>query len=242
MSWPDGVGRIVLPSVDSTMAEARRLAPDTPGDFWVHALTQTAGTGRRGRAWDTGAGNFSASLYLRAGDAPERLALRSFVAALALHDTLVDLTGHTEWFSLKWPNDVLLKGGKLAGILLETDGDAVIVGIGVNLQTPPPPDRLDPAALTPKTLAEMGERVTPERFLDTLGPMFATWETRFRDFGFAPLRSAWLRHAARLGEVLTARLPGEEVVGRFADVDATGALVLETPNGRRAITAGDVFF
>ena len=242
MNWPEGVGRITLGSVDSTMSEARRRAPDMAGDFWVHALTQTAGTGRRGRAWDSGDGNFSASLLLRPNDPPDKLALRSFVAALALFDTLVALTGQEAMFSLKWPNDVLLKGRKLAGILLETHDGDLIVGIGVNLKTPPPADMLDPGAVPPATLASVGHQVTPQVFLDTLAPAFATWETRFRTFGFEPVRESWLRHAARLGEVVTARLPSEEITGRFETVDDTGCLILEAPNGRRAIAAGEVFF
>lgn len=240
--WPEGVGRVTFDTVDSTMAEARRRAGDTPTDTWFHALRQTAGTGRRGRAWADGGGNFAASLLMRRAEPPARLALRSFVAALALADTLVTLTGRPDAFALKWPNDVLMQGGKLAGILLETHGEALIVGIGVNLRTAPTPGALEPGAVAPRALIDLGAEVAPGEFLDRLAPAFATWEARLRDFGFAPLRDAWLARAARLGETVTAKLPGEVIEGRFASLDDGGALVLETAKGRRAIAAGDVYF
>lgn len=240
--WPEGVGLVELDSVDSTMAEARRRAAETPGDFWVHALTQTAGTGRRGRRWESPRGNFSASLLLRPGEPPERMALRSFVAALALDEALSATTGRPEWFALKWPNDVLLRGRKLAGILLESMEDALIVGIGVNLVAAPPPEALEPGAVPPAALAETGTRIAPRDFLGLLAPAFAAWETRLRTYGFGPVREAWLARAARLGEPIVARLPGEEIAGVFSAVDDAGRLVLETARGRRAIAAGEVFF
>lgn len=240
--WPEGVGRVARDTVDSTMAEARRQADVTPADTWFHALRQTAGTGRRGRAWADGGGNFAASLLMRRNEPPARLALRSFVAALALHDALVTVTGRVEPYALKWPNDVLMQGGKLAGILLETHGDALIVGIGVNLKTAPTVAALEPGAVAPRALVDLGVAVAPEEFLDALAPAFAIWDGRLRDFGFAPLREAWLARAAKLGETVTAKLPGEVIEGRFASLDDGGALVLETAKGRRAIAAGDVYF
>lgn len=243
MSWPENVQRFELDTVDSTMSEARRRAADTGGDFWVLAARQTAGTGRRGRAWDTGSGNFSASLLLRSADKPDKLALRSFVAALALHETLVTLTGREAWFALKWPNDVLLRGGKLAGILLESHLDGLVIGIGVNLKSLPPQTMLEPTSVTPKALApDTGVEISPVDFLDTLAPSFAGWEDRFRTYGFDPIRKAWLDRAAKLGEPISARLPGSVVNGTFETVDAAGAIVLSTADGRRAISAGDVFF
>ena len=152
MDWPRGVDHIALDTVESTMTEARNRASVLSCPTWISAKCQTAGTGRRGRAWDTGAGNFSASLIYRPKGEPADLALRSFVAALALFDALEALSGRADIFTLKWPNDVLLRGGKLAGILLESQPDGLIVGIGVNLKTPPPVDVLEPRALPPKTL------------------------------------------------------------------------------------------
>ena len=142
LDWPAGYGRRVLASVDSTNAEAARIAPGLRGPEWILALAQTAARGRRGRPWINPAGNFAATLVMRPAESPDRVALRSFVAAVALWDTLVAATGRAGAFSLKWPNDVLLNGGKLAGILLESAGAGrslshFAIGIGVNLRNAP---------------------------------------------------------------------------------------------------------
>lgn len=246
--WPPNVGRRVLASVDSTMAEAARIAPALSGPEWVLALEQTAGHGRRGRAWSSGRGNFMASLVMRPEESPETVALRSFVAALALRDALIDATGRAEGLALKWPNDVLLNGGKVAGILLESIGagarvDHLIIGIGVNLATAPAASEVEPGATPPVSLAsETGALVTPEEFLDLLAPAYARHEANFATYGFAPIRTAWLAGAARLGETVTARTMRETVTGRFDTVDASGNLVLQTAKGPRAIAAAEIFF
>ena len=241
--WPHGVDRITLETVDSTMAEARRKASDISGPTWIHARTQSAGTGRRGRAWDTGKDNFSASLLIRPSGKPADLALRSFVAALALFDTLVAITGRSNIFTLKWPNDVLLRGGKLAGILLETVPNGLVIGIGVNLKTLPPADILEPNAVPPKSLlAETNVAIQPNAFLDILAPNFARWEAQMATYGFAPIRTAWLAQAANLGKPVWAQVGGETVHGTFTTIDELGALVLETTRGLRKISAGDVHF
>jgi BirA family biotin operon repressor/biotin-[acetyl-CoA-carboxylase] ligase len=247
--WPEGVGREVHAELDSTNAEAlRRAAAGEAGPCWILALGQTAARGRRGRAWASLPGNFAASLLYRPPGTPALIALRSFAAALALHDALVEVTGRPERFALKWPNDVLLDGLKLAGILLETGGVpggplALAVGIGVNLADAPEPGTLEPGAVAPVSLrGAMGIAVAPEAFLDLLAPGMAEWEARLAAEGFAPLRAAWLARAARLGEPVTARLPGRAIDGRFETIDQTGALVLATPTGRVALPAAEVHF
>ena len=240
--WPAGVGRETLATVDSTNAEAlRRAAAGERGPVWLLARKQTAARGRRGRAWVSPEGNFAATLLMQA---PGDLALRSFVAALGLHDAMVALTGRAELFALKWPNDVLLSGGKLAGILLESGGrGALAIGIGVNLAAAPEAAGLEAGAVRPVSLAEAtGLRVTPDEMLDALAPAMMRWEERLQDEGFAPVRAAWLARAARLGEEIVARLPGREVAGRFETVDATGAIVLATAAGRVALPAAEIHF
>ena len=144
--WPEGVDRIHLAETDSTSAEAARRASDRP--TWILADRQTAARGRRGRAWSMPQGNFAASLAWRPGGTPADHALRSFVAALALHDALTAFGVRD--LSLKWPNDVLLAGAKLAGILLEGSGDGrLILGIGVNLVIAPDAAALEPRAVRP---------------------------------------------------------------------------------------------
>jgi BirA family transcriptional regulator, biotin operon repressor / biotin---[acetyl-CoA-carboxylase] ligase len=245
--WPAGVGREIHAELDSTNAEAlRRGGAGAPA--WILAERQTAGRGRRGRVWRAPEGHFAATLLMRPEGPPAQAALRSFVAALGLRDALVGVTGRSELFSMKWPNDVLLSGRKLAGILLESgtgrDGALTLaVGIGVNLGAAPEPAELEPGAVAPAGLAaETGLRVAPAAFLDVLAPAFARWEARLVAEGFEPLRQAWLAGAARLGEEMVARLPGRQVAGRFETVDPTGALVIATATGREVLPAAEVHF
>lgn len=239
-AWPAGVDRVILETVDSTSLEAARRAPTVP--TWIMAPVQTAARGRRGRAWSMPAGNFAASLVWRPAGDPAQLALRSFTAALALHDALTGLGAGG--LSLKWPNDVLLDDRKLAGILLEAPSPGLlIVGIGVNLIAAPQPSTLEPGAVPPVSLLEAtGLSVAPDALLDALAPAFATREAQLTAQGFAVVRTDWLRHAARLGQPMTVRLPSETIRGIFADLDAAGHMILRTGSGIRHITAGDVFF
>lgn len=242
------MGRLILETTDSTMAEAARRAPALGEPTWICALEQTAARGRRGRPWLNPKGNFAASLVLRPEGPPARAALRSFVAALALRDALADLTGRPEALALKWPNDVLMNGGKLAGILLESAGaggriDTLIIGIGVNLAAAPDTSEVEPGAVAPVSLAgETGVAITPEAFLDHLAPAHDRWERQFTTYGFAPIRTAWLQGAARLGETITARMARDTLTGVFTDVDMEGHLVLQTTHGTQRIAAADIFF
>ncbi|MCW9044284.1 MAG: biotin--[acetyl-CoA-carboxylase] ligase [Pseudopelagicola sp.] len=247
--WPEGYGRRVLAQVDSTNAEAARIAPSLTRPEWILGLRQTKGRGRRGRPWADPEGNFAATLVMHPTETPDRIALRSFVASLALFDAFVTATAQSTPFALKWPNDVLLNGGKVAGILLESAGFAggavshIAIGIGVNLRHAPTPAEVEPGAVAPKSLfAETGVEVAPEAFLDLLAAAYARYEMQFRTYGFAPIRTAWLARAARIGETITARTSREETVGIFETVDSAGNLVLNTGQGSVAIPAAEVFF
>jgi len=248
-SWPAGVARQLVDEIDSTSVEAeRRARRGVSGPEWIIARRQTAGHGRRGRAWLSPEGNFAASLLMHVREAPARMALRSFVAALALHEALASALGRADALALKWPNDVLLHGGKVAGILLEAPGQRgvaqrIIIGIGVNLVRAPRPAALEPGCFPPVSLlAETGVRIAPEAFLDLLAPAYARREAQFCAHGFAPIRAAWLARAAHLGEPISARTGSETLTGTFKTVDEAGALVLSSPEGRRAISAAEVFF
>ncbi|HGG04664.1 MAG TPA: biotin--[acetyl-CoA-carboxylase] ligase [Aliiroseovarius sp.] len=238
-TWPAGYDLIERDEVDSTLSEAARHT--MRGPTWIFAHRQTAARGRRGRPWIQPEGNFSATLVLPDAGPPEHAALRSFVASLALYDAL---DGYGGALALKWPNDVLLNGGKVAGILLESlPGAALAIGIGVNLRAAPDLAEVEAGAVPPVSLAgECKLQVTPRDFLTRLAGAFAVMETQFNRFGFAPIRTAWLEHAARLGACIRVRLPNEEFEGVFKDVDASGRLVLSTPHGIRQVAAGDVFF
>ncbi len=167
MSADGRAGRITLPEIDSTNAEGFRRAATLAGPTWILAGIQTAGRGRRARPWSSPAGNFHGTLVLKPLEPPETVALRSFAAALALRDAFVQLTGLPHSFALKWPNDVLCNGGKIAGILLEsqglTGGDPVLcIGFGVNLFAAPDVSLVEAGAVPPVALLqETGLRIAP---------------------------------------------------------------------------------
>ncbi len=243
-----GAGRVSLPEIDSTNAEGFRRAAGLSDPTWILAGVQTAGRGRRARPWSSPQGNFHGTLVLKPVEPPETVALRSFAAALALRDAFVQLTGLPQSFGLKWPNDVLCNGGKIAGILLESQGlngpnPVLCIGIGVNLIAAPDASQVEAGAVPPVSLLqETGLRIRPEAFLDALAPAYAHWEATFTTEGFAPLRAAWLAHAARLGQPIRARTGTETREGTFETIDAQGNLILRTPAGTLAIPAAEVFF
>ena len=216
--------------------------------LWVLAGEQTSGRGRRGRAWASPRGNFHATLLMKPQGHATGAALRSFAAALALREALAEVSGVPGAFALKWPNDVLCNGGKIAGILLESAGQGagvayLAIGIGVNLIAAPDPALIESGAVAPVTLlGETGRRVEPAALLDVLAPSFAAWEARLTTEGFAPLRTEWLAHAARLGQPIRARTGADTREGTFETLDETGALILRTAEGRLTIPAADIFF
>jgi BirA family biotin operon repressor/biotin-[acetyl-CoA-carboxylase] ligase len=241
---PPDFDLIVLDSVDSTNAEAiRRAESCAAGGTLIWARSQTAGRGRRGRAWTSPPGNLYASLLLRPDSAPGEAGQLGFVAGLALREAIVATMPAAGGTELKWPNDLVVEGRKLAGILLESrllGGrrlDWLVIGTGVNVASHPE-DAERPAT----SLAALGAPPSVPALLSAYGRAMAGWLPRWRDEGFAPVRSDWLRHAAGRELVLQARLTDETVEGRFADLDETGALVLELPDGaRRRVLAGEVF-
>lgn len=247
-NWPEGVAAHVLATTDSTNAHALREAPALRGPAWFLGLEQTAGRGRRARAWASPKGNFHATLLLFPKESADQVALRSFAAALALRDAFVALTGLPDCFSLKWPNDVLLNGAKVAGILLEASSSgagvqALAIGIGVNLIAHPEAGLMEEGALPAVSLlSETGLRITPERFLDALAPAYARWEAVFVSQGFAPLREGWLSRAAKVGEHIRARTGKDTHYGIFETIDSSGNLILLTAAGRLSIPAAEVFF
>lgn len=242
--WPTGYARAVFDSLPSTNAAA--LAAQGPA--WIMAHSQSAGRGRRARAWDSPRGNLYASLCLHPLDPPAQMALRSFAAALALRSALIAAGVAGEIITLKWPNDVLLSGRKVAGILLESSPRGALpclaIGFGVNLAAHPDLGALEAGAILPTSvLAETGLILAPEDFLTHLACAYAAREAQFVAHGFAPLRMDFLAHAARMGEVITARLGnGVAHSGRYETIDETGNLILTTAAGRMAISAADVFF
>lgn len=233
----------VFDSLDSTNEEVRRQAETGAAEgLAVLARQQTAGRGRRGRTWESPPGNLFLSLLLRPKASPAQAATLSFLTAVALLEAL-DLAAPPATLTCKWPNDVLVNGAKIAGILLESrttpDGMLgwVTVGIGVNLAWHP-----TEAPYPVTSLAAHGVSVTPEDFAKWLLARYGYWYGRWQAEGFAPVRTAWLSRAQGLGQPVIVRLPDSELRGRFVALDDSGALLLELPDGRRqTVTAGDVF-
>jgi BirA family biotin operon repressor/biotin-[acetyl-CoA-carboxylase] ligase len=225
----------------STNDEARRLADaGAPHGTAVQASEQTAGRGRRGRAWFSPVGNLHLSMLLDAGAEPARASELAFVAAVSLREALATLAPEAT-FACKWPNDILCGGAKVAGMLLENHKPMVILGIGVNVIAAPPESEVQYKATS---LAAHACAANADDVAIVVRENILAWHSRWRSDGFAPVREEWLDHAAGVGETVTVRLADARVLeGRFGGLDAGGALLLDTPDGaRRPILAGDVFF
>ena len=223
----------------STNADMLLLARDGAAEgLWLRAERQTAGKGRLGRAWVSEPGNLYASTLVRLRPADPAAATLALVAAVALHQAVGVFLSGGAVAQLKWPNDLLVDGAKVSGILLERSGDAVVVGIGVNLAHHPDlPDR-------PTTsLAAAGAPVAAATFAEVLADTFGRWLSIWRGQGLPAIRNAWLAAAHPVGTALTVRTPdGGTRDGLFDGLDADGALILRLASGERhVIHAADVF-
>jgi BirA family biotin operon repressor/biotin-[acetyl-CoA-carboxylase] ligase len=230
----------------STNDAARRLAQEgAPEATLVWALEQTAGRGRRGRDWRSPPGNLYVTAVLRPDCGYQEAAQLGFAGALALAEAFDAVLPADAPVAVKWPNDVLVRRRKAAGILLETvvgQGgglDALLLGVGANVAHAPAD-----AAFPATDLRSAGARpdLDPAELLGPLAANLLAWTARWRADGFPPLRSAWLARAHAPGEALQVRLPSGPLAGRFRDLDATGALLLDTAQGVERVAVGDVFF
>ncbi len=242
---PQGVRRVHLETVGSTNAEALELArAGERGPLWVTAGEQTGGRGRRGRAWVSPPGNLYASLLICDPAPVENLGMMPLVAGVALYDALAVATGAAASLALKWPNDVLLGGAKLAGLLLESercaDGRlALVIGCGVNCVSHPentPYRATDLRAEGFTVSAEMLFAQLARSFAQTL----AIWD---HGRGAAAIRDAWQGAATGIGAPITVKLADSSLDGVFGGIGADGRLLLKRENGAvEIISAGDLFF
>jgi BirA family transcriptional regulator, biotin operon repressor / biotin---[acetyl-CoA-carboxylase] ligase len=244
LGLPAGYRLVSYDSVGSTNDEAKRLArAGTAGGTVVWALQQTAGRGRRGRHWESPPGNLYASFVLFPDCRAARAVQLGFVAALAVGDALREVMPDPAKIAYKWPNDVLIDGRKVAGLLIESEVDEggvlafLVVGIGINLASAPSATEIEATSV-----AAFGrEAPSPGKMLELLAVHFDVWLKRWRAAGFAPVRSVWLAGAASLGQPIRVRLDSAELLGRFRDIDGEGILLLDTADGTRRILAGEVF-
>lgn len=253
LNLPAGVAHRSFDEIDSTNSEARRMgeaavaAGSAIAPTWITAKRQTAGRGRQGRVWSTGAGqNFAGTLLIDPACPPSEAAALSFVTAVAVHQAVADLIGDEALsVQLKWPNDVLIGGAKISGILLESASSAageipwLAIGIGINLDEHP-----EGTPYPATSFAALGRPVpTPDQMLEALAQAFDHWLSVWRGEGFTPIRDRWLAAARGLHGPIRVRLPEEELSGTFDGLDQDGALILRLADGTvRSITAGDVFF
>ncbi len=236
--WPQGYSKQIHAELDSTNEEARRQAEAGEwGPRWILALRQSAGRGRRGRAWVSPEGNLATTLLLRPGASQAVSGQLSFAAALATAEMASHFAPDAA-IAVKWPNDVLADGRKLAGILLEGGNGWLAIGIGVNLAAHP-----EGTEFPATSLAQLGiAPPSPEQALTVLAARFAYWYDLWMQSGFESLRVAWLARAFGVGAQIRARLPQETRQGVFEGIDASGALLLNEGGHVRAIAAGEVFF
>ena len=239
-----GVRLIACDTLGSTNAEGlARARAGERGALWITATQQTAGRGRRGNVWTSEPGNLYASLLLTDAAPSAHLPELCFVVALAVRDAACEIAPQlAPKLKLKWPNDLLLDGAKLAGILIEAESivgaTAVAAGIGVNCAHHP-----QNLAYPATDLTVSGEVVTPADLLHVLSRAMLTrlaqWD---RGQSFATIRAEWLAHADGLGGDIHVRLPGRELTGTFETLDRMGRLMLRLPAGDlEAITVGELF-
>lgn len=235
----------------STMDKARELIArgDSRGGTIILTDEQIAGRGRYGRIWVSPLGNLYFSLILRPKCSLIEAAQISFVTAVAMGEVIGALLPNSLSFCYKWPNDILVEGRKLAGILLESEGQAksltdwLIIGVGVNVLSHPTGQNM----LT-TDLRELGIK-NPERekILQAFSFSFFEWLERWERTGFECVRQAWLKMACGIGESIRTSINtakgNKEIVGKFIDIDAQGALIIElNKNEFYRVMAGEVFF
>ena len=237
---------IHLPSVGSTSDEVKRLAAsEAEAGTLVWADEQTNGHGRLGRTWISPPDNLYFSILLRPGGHAAEATQLTFATAVALAEVVAMALPPDRRVGCKWPNDVLVNGKKVSGILLESqttsDGrvDSVVVGIGVNVASHPPPEVVMHAATSLRAEGAGGE--TAASVLHRFCPTFLKWYEIWRQLGFEAIRAAWLDRAEKLNQPVEVRCDSQVVAGVFIGLDANGAMLLKQGNRRRSILAGDVF-
>jgi BirA family biotin operon repressor/biotin-[acetyl-CoA-carboxylase] ligase len=232
----------VVPSLPSTSAFCcERAAAGEPAGLAVLARQQTAGRGSRGRSWSSPPGSLALSVLLRPDNRAATAGQWALLAGVAVYEALAEFLPDPAPLSLKWPNDLLLDGRKLGGILAESAaGEAgritwLVLGFGANLAEAVPGQ--PPTA----ALAEYAPAPPPEQAAAAILERLAEWDRVLAQDGFSPVRAAWLARAHPIGSALQVRWrEGAAVGGRFAGLAADGALLLQTPDGLRAYSTGDV--
>ena len=231
-------------TVGSTQDEARALyTSGERGPLWLRADTQTAGRGRLSRVWNSARGNFHATHLLPCHAPPAEAALYGFAAALAVADML-ETYGTVRPVTLKWPNDVLVGGAKIAGILVEREPEALLIGVGINLVSHPENTGYPATHLTTEMATAHLDGPEPrytgaQGALAVLAARFSAYAATLERDGFEPLRTLWTERAHGMGEPV--RAGGQ--TGTLTGLGTDGALLLQRSDGTQGrVHAGDVSF
>jgi BirA family biotin operon repressor/biotin-[acetyl-CoA-carboxylase] ligase len=242
-----GVRLVVHDEIDSTNEEAKRLLlAGERGPLWIVAGKQSQGRGRLGRGWESPPGNLYATLLLSEVGPLQKAPQLGFVASVAAIEALISATGLSGRLALKWPNDILLDGAKLAGILLEAaptpimgaEGVSAIIGFGVNCASAPKNTPYPAISLMDCGFAALSAPMLFSFLSDAMVSSLDLWES---EAGFQAVRTRWLSRAAGLGENIKVALANETIEGRFKTIDGSGRLIILTHLGERVVEAGDVF-
>ena len=242
---PEGFHLHKLEAVDNTNEEAKRLADKgAPSGALVIARTQASGRGRRGRAWSSPVGNLYSSLLLRPTCSLADAARLTFLISVAMAEAVEIVTGGKVRPDCKWPNDLMVNGRKICGILLESASnqgaatDYLVIGAGVNVAFFP-----DDAERPATSLAALGSPVSVDDLVSAYVGRIAHWLPIWEQDGFAAIRDAWLMRGYGIGKPVVARLPKRELEGTFVGLDEDGSLILREDSGlEHRIGAGEVFF
>ena len=243
--FPSGYDHRSYDVLDSTNEEARRLINEgLAGPTWIHAKSQSAGRGRRGRDWVSEEGNLFATLALPLACTPAEAATLAFVSALAVGAALEAFV-EAQAIHYKWPNDVLIEDKKVAGILLETQAQSagqvqwLAIGIGINLVSAPTQTTYPATSLHLHSEVPIALEDVLSRLAKHFDHWFRVWQTQ----GFEPIRRAWTAQAARLNQSIEVRLPKKTLHGVHKGLDKSGALILELEDGSETIvSAGEIYF
>ncbi|MBT5073642.1 MAG: biotin--[acetyl-CoA-carboxylase] ligase [Kordiimonadaceae bacterium] len=241
---PDGFNHQAFLSIDSTNKQAKRkIEEGAKSGLWITAGEQTGGRGRGDRHWVSNPGNLYCSLIKNVGKDLKNAAQLSFVTSLAVRDTVAGLLKSDD-VKCKWPNDVMVAGRKICGILLETHTKAgaqdnyIIIGIGINIEHHP-----DLTLYQASHINEQSDiKYSPDDVFNCLSQNMARWLDSWRNEGFSYVREEWLKQCKGLGETITVRMPNQQLVGRFVDLDSGGALMLDIDGEIKLIHSGDIFF
>ena len=238
---------VILDETKSTNSEALRRAKFVDKPTFILAKKQTNGRGRSARLWVDPVGNFSGTILIKLDDDFQKLALRSFVAAISVYDAIDEEIGSGHQLSLKWPNDILLNEKKICGILLETkkidNAIALAIGIGINLMSVPRLEKLSQVTTEPGSIFnESGIEIDPVEFCKSIADHYLFRESQFQEMGFSKIREIWMKRAANLGKEIVARTPSSEYRGIFDSIDEKGQLVLTNNMEQTKIAAAEIFF